>query len=123
MFRAILAVAGTMTIAVGLGMSGTAVAEHKNPDQHFNFECSNCTKNTTVDKGKTNLILTCYGRQAALESPDTFSALCKSPEVGITCKWSEKVSACHCSSDAPKAHTVHVTINECEKVPDNATLH
>ncbi len=115
MSQAILAIAGTMTVIVGLGMSGAAVAADHNPDQHLNFECSNCKHNTTVDKGKTNLVVTCYGRQADPESPDNFSAFCSSPEVGIKCNWSAKAGACHCSSDAPNAHTVHVTINDCSQ--------
>ncbi len=115
MFQAILAVAGTMTVVVGLGMSGAAMAEHHNPDQHLNFECSNCTQNTTVDQGKTNLVVTCYGKTVDPDDPNPFWAACSSPEIGIGCNWSKEASACSCSSDTPKAHTVHVEINECSQ--------
>ena len=109
MFRAILAVAGTITIAVGLGMSGTAVAEHQNPDQHFNFECSNCTKNTTVDKGTTHIYVTCYGKKAKATK-----YTCTSPELGIICdEDSDSHSTwCSCLSDTPKAHTVHIKMKK-----------
>ena len=107
MFRAILAVAGTMTIAVGLGVSGTAAVAKNNPDQHFNFECSNCQQNTTIDKGITNIYVTCYGKPAK-------KFACSSPEVGIICgEYVNSVgSFCQCVSDTPKAHTVHVKMKK-----------
>ncbi len=114
MFPAILAIAGTMTVVVGLGISGAAMAEHHNPDQHFSFDCSSCKKDTTVDKGKTNLYVTCYGKQA---NPDHsgFYAVCSSPEVGVTCSFDWGSSACHCGNDTPKAHTVHINMEKCSQ--------
>ncbi len=92
-----------MTVVVGLGMSGTAVADKHNPDQHFNFECSNCQQDTTIDDGKTNIYVTCYGKPAAKFE-------CTSPEAGILCVQSTNADGrlCNCASDTPKAHTVHI---------------
>ncbi len=109
MFRAILAAAGTMTIVVGLGISDAATAT-QNPDQHFNFDCSHCQQDTTVDEGHTNIYVDCYEKPA-----ENFN--CSSPEAGIMCHATtdSQGSLCQCSSDAPKAHTVKVKMFGCSQ--------
>ncbi len=99
-----------MTIVVGLGMSGTAVAEKHNPDQHFNFDCSHCQQDTTVDNGHTNIYVQCYGKNS-----DNFN--CSSPEAGITCYATSDTqgSLCQCTSNNSKAHTVKVKMYGCSQ--------
>lgn len=95
------------------------VGIHHNPDQHHNFECGDCTYDTTVDKGGTNLYVTCYGQKATKDHNDGgWTVSCSSPEAGIICQWDLDDSQCYCHSDTPKAHTVKMHMDSSCKNPN-----
>ena len=113
----LMAVAVACAIAWATSGAASDVGIHHNPDQHFNWQCGDCNKDTTVDKGGTNIIMTCYGQKNTKDPmAGGWSVDCSSPEAGIICQWQSDTSLCYCHSDTPKAHTVKMHMDkECKK--------
>ena len=103
----------SIVVAVVACFAVTSHAETKrNPDQHINFECPNCTVKTTVDHGYTNVYTECYGQ--LWSKGDAWSAACSSPDVDVVCDdWEQSKSMCECVSSAKHAHTVKVQTSDC----------
>ena len=112
-FLTVLAAACAMVWATPYAAS--QLGKKHNPDQHFNFECQDCKQTTTVDKGETNIYITCYGKKpGGPQMGGYWAGNCSSPEVGITCDWAQGNGNCTCHSDTPDAHTVYVHMgNPC----------
>ena len=108
-------VAAACALVCATPYAASQVEIHHNPDQYHDFQCENCTHKTTVDKGETNIYITCYGQKTGgPEQAGYWAASCSSPEAGITCSWSQGNSNCTCHSDTPKAHTVKMHMgNPC----------
>lgn len=113
----LMAVAAACAMLWATSGAASDVGIHHNPDQHFDWQCGNCKKTTTVDKGGTNLVMTCYGQKNTKDPmAGGWSVNCSSPEAGIECQWQGDNSLCYCHSDTPKAHTVKMHMdNSCTK--------
>ena len=93
-------------------ISSEGLSEH-NPDQHIDFTCKNCAKDTVVKPHKTNIYITCYGKTAE-ETP--FNVNCTSPAVDTNCTQfdQDQHSMCECTNTSKKtAHTVKLKIQFC----------
>ncbi len=116
--------AGILALTAGLlvGVASGAVASdevdensevgERKPDQHMNFDCTNCDQDTTVGHGYTYIYVTCWNQ--AWNDHQSWYATATSPEVGITCQsWNKTHGYVQCISDAKHWHTVKVYIYDC----------
>ncbi len=114
-------IVGTAAIALALCFSQTSygeesdLGEQENPTKNFNFTSNNTTQKTTVDPGKTDIIVTCFGldeQQYAQKMGYQFNYECMSPETKLTCGYSSHNDHCICHNGTKESHTVNVTMDK-----------
>ncbi len=113
-------IVGTAAIALALCFSQASYGEEGdqsepvNPTQSFDFEHNNKTQTTTIDPGKTDVIVTCYGLHEAEYVEKTtypFEYTCHSPDVSVTCSQPTGNDHCICHNKTKDSHTLKVTMN------------